>query len=71
MYMSCPVWEREGKREKRAVPATVQFQEDEITPGSKVKVFDGGGLSSVSAEPAALHSRRLSIWSAPCISLPE
>ena len=28
---------------------------------------DGGGLSSVSAEPAALHSLRLSISSVPCI----
>ncbi len=27
---------------------------------------DGGGLSSVSAEPAALHSRLAIFWSAPC-----
>ena len=27
---------------------------------------DGGGLSSVSAEPAALHPRPQTIWSVPC-----
>ena len=35
----CPVWGAKGSEKKRAVPASVQFQEDEITPGSKVKVF--------------------------------
>ena len=32
---------------------------------------DGGGLSSVSAEPAALHSRLATFWSAPCIRRPH
>ena len=35
----CPVWGAKGSEKKRAVPASVQFQEDEITPGSKVKVL--------------------------------
>ena len=37
----CPVWGAKGSEKKRAVPASVQFQEDEITPGSKVKVLTG------------------------------